>query len=204
MADQALSETPRALKVDSIYGLADPVTGEVRYIGKSNNPTRRFKDHLRQRGRRYPVYQWIESLRQRGLTPGLVIIEASPTDWREAERRLIAEARGRGDRLLNVAEGGDQPFCSPEVRAALGRRVSQEVHGDPDNRALWEIKRSIGFALKEGFISNTARAKLRFCAFITPHLFGRYRALQDREEVGPQRPEHVIWGEVLLSWGSPS
>lgn len=201
MADQALSETPRALKVDSIYGLADPVTGEVRYIGKSNNPTRRFKDHLRQRGRRYPVYQWIESLRQRGLTPGLVIIEASPTDWREAERRLIAEARGRGDRILNVADGGDQPALSRETCAANGRRNARATHDDPLRRRVWEIKKTVGSDIRAGLVSNTTRAKMRYLAFIAPQLFGKWRTTINREEMGPQRPDYVVWGSWMLERG---
>ena len=105
----------------SIYGLVDPRDGSIRYIGKANDPASRLKGHMRDRFRRdTPVYRW---MRKVGM-PGLVVLSADCDDWRQEERRLIAEARARGDRLLNVADGGDEPYCPPEVRSNNGRRVS--------------------------------------------------------------------------------
>jgi len=43
-----------------IYALTDPSTGEVRYIGKANDPSARLKSHLMDsRRRNTPVYRWI-------------------------------------------------------------------------------------------------------------------------------------------------
>jgi hypothetical protein len=45
-----------------IYGLFDPRTGELRYVGKARDPQKRLKGHLAAR-RRTPVYDWIGALR---------------------------------------------------------------------------------------------------------------------------------------------
>lgn len=102
----------------SIYGLYD-ATGNLRYIGKANDPAKRLAGHMRDcRTRDTPVYRWI---RKNGR-PRMEVLEAECVDWREAERRSIAEARARGDKLLNVADGGDEPHCPMAVRRENGRR----------------------------------------------------------------------------------
>lgn len=164
-----------------IYGLTDPRSGEVRYIGKANDAAR-LNSHKRDaRRRKSPLYSWMSKLAAEGLEPGLVELELAD-DWREAERRLIAEARARGDRLLNLAEGGDEPFCSPEVRAENGRKVAAAIHSDPLRRRAWELNRGIGSAIRDGYGSNAARAKLREAARLRPDLFGRWLNVPDRTE----------------------
>lgn len=174
----------------SIYGLNCPKTGALRYIGKAADPQARYKGHLREARRRTPLYDWIAKLRSEGLLPVLVILEAEVKDWREAERRLIAEARARGDRLLNLADGGDEPMCPKATRAANGRANAAAIHSDPARKKLWKLKRNIGAALRDGFMPNSARAKLREAARINPALFGCYADIPDREENPDGSPVH--------------
>lgn len=54
----------------SVYMLRDPESLAVRYIGISQNPIKRFKDHL-SFCYAIPVARWIWSLRDRGLKPVL-------------------------------------------------------------------------------------------------------------------------------------
>jgi hypothetical protein len=70
--------------------------------------------------RNTPVYCWIRKVGE----PVVSVIVADSIDWRADERRLIAEARARGDRLLNIADGGDEPFCSPAQRAINGKQIA--------------------------------------------------------------------------------
>lgn len=167
----------------SIYGLADPRTGEVRYIGKANNPERRLKGHKREASRRRtPLYDWMRKLAAEGISPQLLIIEADCVDWQEAERRLIAEARARGDRILNLADGGEQPFCPAEVRSENGHRLVQLLRDNPDALRLREAKRNLATALRDGLVRNATRERMRALAAAMPQVLGDWAALQDREE----------------------
>jgi hypothetical protein len=104
----------------SIYALTDPVTGEIRYIGKANDVQIRFKQHIRAAKKKStPLYRWVNDLLDAGATPNVIVLETCD-DWEEAEQRLIAKHR-IGGRLLNVAEGGQQGYCPPEICAANGR-----------------------------------------------------------------------------------
>lgn len=117
--------TEKTDTVASIYGLYDR-DGNLRYIGKAVDPAKRLKGHMRDVLRKKtPLYNWIN---KNGF-PEMRVIEENCADWREAEIRLIREARERGEKLLNVADGGDQPYCSKEVRAANGRRTLRRLQG---------------------------------------------------------------------------
>lgn len=146
-----------------IYALTDPDSGEVRYIGKANCSSARLVSHLRDAVTRdTPVYRWVRKLHRAGKVPSLQVLACCiGDDWKAAERRLIAEYRARGVRLLNVAEGGDEPFCSPEVRASNGRAVARARVSTPQRKRFYELKRMLGQALKAGHVSEATRAKLR-------------------------------------------
>lgn len=145
----------------AIYGLCDPVSGELRYIGKANDPQKRLKSHMRDcRHRATPVYCWIRSLDER---PALVVLEADCLDWKEAERRWIAKARAEGVRLLNLADGGDEPGCSLEVRRRNAERLNGKTSDNAGLRAYKEMMRRIGFAMhdmqKAGRLEKAARLR---------------------------------------------
>lgn len=167
-----------------LYELLDPRDGEVRYIGKAVVAAKRFKGHLRDsRRRNTPIYAWIRSLAKAGMVPQMRVVATVPAaQWQEEERRLIAEARASGRRLLNIADGGDQPSCSTDVRAANGRATAKAIHSDPDRKALWALKRRVGQHLRDGLINNERRARLRETARTLPHLFACFANIPDREE----------------------
>jgi ribosomal protein L13E len=109
----------------TIYGLCDPRTGIVRYVGKATDAEKRYRAHMREHRRRTPLYDWIAKLRRNGEAPTLaVLLTCEEADWRYEEQRLIAWSRALGPPLLNLAHGGDEPLCSPQVRAENGRRTA--------------------------------------------------------------------------------
>ncbi|MBO9624156.1 MAG: GIY-YIG nuclease family protein [Sphingomonas sp.] len=168
-----------------IYGLFDS-TGALRYVGKARDAKARLKDHMREcRGhrRRTPLYDW---LRKHGV-PEMRLLEADCVDWREAERRHISEARARGERLLNIADGGDQPHCPAEIRARNGAANAAAIHGDPLKKRIWNAKRALAQGLRQGMVMNSTRAKMREAAHRLPHLFGEWATIPDREERAYER-----------------
>lgn len=150
-----------------IYSLADPNTGNVRYIGKATCSAKRLKSHLRDSKRRKtPVYVWIaELLAARQLPVMAVIDRVSELDWPDRERQLIAHYREVNGDLLNVAAGGNEPFCPKDIRAVNGR-----LNAAARNQRLWKLKRELGSLLKSGHVSETTKQKMR----ARPDVFGQF------------------------------
>jgi len=96
-------------KIYYIYGLTDPLSGIIRYIGKSSNPKSRFREHFQIRENpKTHKEKWINSLIRLGLKPELIIIETTTKDQASiAEIFWIAEYRSRGFNLTNTTDGGE-------------------------------------------------------------------------------------------------
>ena len=93
-----------------IYGLYDPFTGELRYIGKTNNLNRRLWFHVRnaEKGQRTYKASWIRSLLKYGERPIIdVIKETTEGNWQKDEQDCIAQSVEEGTRLTNLTKGGD-------------------------------------------------------------------------------------------------
>jgi hypothetical protein len=169
-----------------IYALKDPATLEVRYIGKANDSRKRLLSHIRDsRRRNTPVYAWMRKLARAGMVPVVeVVAVCREAEWPETERRLIAQY-GECCNLLNLAVGGEQPFCSVEQRAENGRRNARAIHDDPKARRIWELKKFMGQSLKflksNGLTDTYNRGvrKLKYAAAKNPELFGAYAALTE-------------------------
>ena len=92
-----------------IYSLEYP-EGNVRYIGKSNNPKKRFNSHLKDAIKFTHSHKlaWINSLLKEDKKPILKIIdEVSMDNWQFWEKYWIAQFKVWGFDLTNSTEGGD-------------------------------------------------------------------------------------------------
>lgn len=132
-----------------IYGLVCPVSGLIRYIGKTQNSLEtRLKGHLsdaRMLKYQHHASRWIRKLLKNGLAPDVVLLEECEGDWEKAEISWIAKGRELGWPLTNSTIGGDgAPEPTPEVierkRKAMERvwerpefvRRMKEARNDPD------------------------------------------------------------------------
>lgn len=120
------------LKTTFIYALVDPNTQQVRYVGKSNNPQVRLYRHFKEKGHTYKN-RWLQSLRERGLTPEIRILEEAPvSQWQERERYWIAFYREQGLDLANGTDGGDGVHGmrhTDEAKAKIGAASKGNQHG---------------------------------------------------------------------------
>jgi hypothetical protein len=92
-----------------IYGLCDPDTNEIRYIGKSNSPKKRILDHIYSCNDSIThKNNWIKSLLREGKKPTLQIIDEVPiVDWQMWEAFYIKKYREEGHNLTNHSDGGN-------------------------------------------------------------------------------------------------
>lgn len=133
-----------------IYALIDPITNEVKYIGKANDSVKRLKSHIRDsRRRNTPVYIWIKSLIKLGVIPKIVVISTVLfSEWESEEKRIIKEYKDKGYDLLNVAIGGNAPFCPHEVRGSNGRKNATDIHSDPKRKKMWYLRKRLAESIK--------------------------------------------------------
>jgi len=102
-----------------IYALCEPDTGEVRYIGKSDSPRKRFRDHLLDDTQTHKTH-WIQSILSRGLKPKLKIIdEVNAQEWPAIEAAYIQFFEESGARLVNSSPGGEHVVHTKEVCAKI-------------------------------------------------------------------------------------
>lgn len=91
-----------------IYTLTDPNTNEVRYVGKSNNPTKRFYKHYKYCEHKTHKNNWINKLISEGKKPILEIIDVVPiNEWVFWEMFWIEQMKVWGFNLVNGTIGGD-------------------------------------------------------------------------------------------------
>lgn len=118
-----------------IYLLRDPENTNKGYVGKSNTPKRRFRDHLRERREHYRGF-WIRSLAVKGLSPVLEILdEVSVTEWQQWEAAWIEFFREQGFELTNTApggEGGCRGLISDETRSKMRNNWAARREKNPN------------------------------------------------------------------------
>lgn len=112
----------------SVYGLIDPRTRELRYVGSSLDPSKRLREHMGG-ARRIPsllptkrLGPWLAELIALDMEPDIVILEtADEADAQAAEERWIATYRAKGD-ICNSHETASRRIGRPE-RPAPARPV---------------------------------------------------------------------------------
>ncbi len=145
-----------------IYGLTDPVTGDVRYVGQTTQSLQdRLCQHATSKQRTHTV-SWISSLAARGLRPN--ICELDTAEDREkldaAECRWIDQAKAIGWRLTNHRAGGSNgipdQFARKSMSAGQKRRFARAEEREKTSKSSWGRKWSKEQCLEQ---SNRCRGR---------------------------------------------
>lgn len=180
--------------MSAIYALTDPVTGEIRYVGKTGRtPRERLLDHVRQARqgvhRQRRLCCWIRSLTD---APMVVVLESDPDDLDEAERRWIATLSEEGASLCNMTPGGDGQ--------ALGYQPSEETlaklrayRHTPESRA------KISAALKGRQFDAARRARISEGSMGKPGTFkGRKHTAESLARMSAAQTGHPMTEETKM------
>lgn len=179
-----------------IYALADPRTGRVRYIGKSNNPVTRLKRHISStRVKRNTTHRvnWIRQLLQLGRKPSLLILEqVSLSVWPLAERKWIALYKSQGEPLINHTSGGDGYVggrLDQETRAKMSVAAKRRYE-DPAEREKTR-QSQLGRVITESHRKNISKA----CKGRVPCNKGVPMSVEQRCLISKALKGHIPWNK---------
>lgn len=112
------------MKTTFIYCLREPDTGAIRYVGKSDNPKKRFSEHFRSKERCHRT-NWFKSLVERGLKPILEVIDEVPeVYWQQLEIAYVEFFHESGCNLVNGNAGGKGGHSPNDETRAKKRAAS--------------------------------------------------------------------------------
>lgn len=151
------------MRSNLIYGLMDPRTQRVRYVGKSTTGLTRPKSHqcpsLLARDKTHKG-NWIRKLRVEKLSYVVVVFETvdDKTRLAAAERHWIHVLREAGQDLTNLTDGGDGPV-GRVVTEETRRKISLANTGKKHPHSA-EHRRKIGDATRGRRLSAETRKKI--------------------------------------------
>jgi transposase len=148
-----------------IYTLSDPITNEIRYVGKANNLKKRLSTHLTPSNLIKPSHKnnWIKSLLVKNLKPLIKIVdEVLISEWEFWEIYWISQFKTWGFKLTNLTNGGD--YVINEIKFGSDNNNFNHKIDDLDILKLIDdglSQKEIAFKLK----TNIALIKRRMLKF---------------------------------------
>lgn len=116
-----------------IYTLQDPITNEIKYVGKTNNLKNRLSSHMNTHNRINPTRKaWILDLKSRKLKPIISVLDTVPLkDWQFWESYWIWQLRSWGIALLNGDNGGlGSDRMKDESKKKTASKLLGKFYGD--------------------------------------------------------------------------
>tara|TARA_R110000868_G_scaffold76573_3_gene220129 strand:+ start:10312 stop:10968 length:657 start_codon:yes stop_codon:yes gene_type:complete len=137
-----------------IYKLIDPITNEVRYIGKTKKVLKkRLYEHLTIRNLKPKTHKnhWIRSLLSKNLKPKIELLEITDEHtWQLSEQQHIKRFRGSGVNLTNATNGGDGALGCKRSRESIQKILDtkKKRYGELAFKNSEETKRKLSEAMK--------------------------------------------------------
>lgn len=124
-----------------IYALIDPVTEEIRYVGKTHNLKARYGKHFNScNNTKTRNANWIKSLLKRGIKPIMEVIhECDESNWSFWEQHYISLYKSWNLRLNNHTAGGEGSYGykhRPEIILKL-KSIKKLHHSIPENNPMF-------------------------------------------------------------------
>jgi hypothetical protein len=151
-----------------IYTLRHPLTNEIRYVGKSNNPKRRIIQHIytaKHKTRKSHCCYWIGSLLKSNQKPIMQIVNwfNSEYDCNNAEKLIIENFRQTGIRLTNLTDGGEGQsgrLMSEKTKSKIRETILKNGNSLKGKKRSPEIGLKISLAKKGITFSEEHKKKI--------------------------------------------
>lgn len=167
-----------------IYGLCDPETQQLRYIGATYRLQRRYNEHLWEKRDNHRVY-WIAALKRRGLAPEMFIIEEVDRENAfGAERFWIAYFKSIGADPVNSTDGGiGNQNASPEARYKMGnfhRGKPAWNRGIPTPPSIKEKQREAHRGFRH---SEKSKQRMKIVFKMKPAMLGKHHTEETKRKI---------------------
>lgn len=153
-------------EVYKIYKLIDPIDESIRYVGLTiNSLNQRLKSHRNEKSKSHKT-AWIRTLKSKGTTPKIELIEEVNTYEQACEREIfwIDKLKQDGHRLTNHATGGNKnKRMSDEVRQkmSIAHKERNKIH---KRKLSEETKKLLSTSRKKLMENPENREKLRIAS----------------------------------------
>ena len=147
-----------------IYTLSNPITGDVRYIGKTiHKLSERLNGHIKEATKnKNNSYKnnWINSLLKAGIQPIISLIdEVEENNWQLIEEYWISQFKTWGFKLTNLTDGGDG-IKSKEHQDKIIKKIKYKLSLIESPAKRPEVRKKISEALKGRIVSDEWRKNM--------------------------------------------
>jgi group I intron endonuclease len=126
-----------------IYTLSDPITNQIRYVGKTQNLNERFRSHVNAKKSNKHKVNWINKLKNNGFLPVIEVLDVVSRDsWELAEKYWIQQMKAWGFNLLNATDGGGgiDSFSHSEESKTKISQASKKMWSNSDFKKKASVK----------------------------------------------------------------
>ena len=196
-------------KMVYIYSLKDPRDYQIKYIGKTVDIDKRYKQHIENYTNQKSLKSsWVLSILRSGLLPIIEIVEiCDESKWQEREQYWIRYYKELGFDLKNMTNGGDgntglkmSDASKEKIRFAnLGKKSSKEKIAKISNWAKGndKIKNNLRLGSKKSQIPIIQKSK-------DGEIINQWDSLQQAaDKLGIERSNisHCLRGGIKTSGG---
>lgn len=147
-----------------IYGLVDPFTNELRYVGQTVNGRQRLSVHIKSLNEKSHKANWIKSVLAKNGKPEWFIIEVvEKHELDEAECFWIAYFRSIGSRLTNATPGGEHPTHTAETKLKISLS-KQNISIETRQKLSASLKKSAAVQRHVRFLATSTVVKEKISA----------------------------------------
>lgn len=187
-----------------IYTLSHPITGEIRYIGKTHfSLNERLAKHMITFEKNHRS-NWIKSIAKMGKKPVIELLEeVSKEEWVNAERLWIEQFKQWGFRLLNHSIGGKGGVISEQCRKAqkeylkkpefkLHLKRIQNISKERQSKIVFQYDKKGNFINKYPSASEAARQVNGRLSHITECCNGKPKRLTHKGFIWKYKVEDIV------------